>query len=111
MLQFLEESRSNYADRLVVALIVENEKLLKEKSLKRHWGLGKFKQSLVVELEPLREITRVDVSDWYQLHHIAEKFRLSETELINKIFPDPNRLLRLRTFESEVTPLLERKLS
>jgi hypothetical protein len=105
LLEFLDGAGSADLSRLVVALVLENDNLL-DKNLTRLWKLQGYRRSHVVELTKLNPIDRQHVREWHRMQSIAEKFRVSETELLDHVFSAAPVPLRLRQFDDIVTPLL-----
>jgi hypothetical protein len=93
--------------QIVIAAVLENEDVENEKDLVKALKLTGYQQTHVIDLVPLQEIEEEDIRRWHRDQDIQATFRLSEEELLRKLFGDPPiRRFRLGTFDTRVKPIL-----
>lgn len=93
-------------NRLVLAILIEDEALIKLENLMKFLNLTGYQRTTIIELEPLETIDQEDVRIWHQ----QERERLGtidEEKLLADIFADSSTTpLRMKPFAKKINEFL-----
>lgn len=87
---------------LAVCIAVERPDML-GMSLAEQWEIQGHKNTLVIELGPLPQVSSFDVRDWHLRRQIEERYGVYEEQIMNAVGDKP---LRMAAFRDRVAPLL-----
>jgi hypothetical protein len=92
-------------DRLVIAFVIEDDDLIAEANLAKHFKLSSHPRTLLVELDRLQELTREEVRIWHRNQGLDKYCCLDEQSLVAAVFEN-TETLRFGQFEARLKPLL-----